>query len=551
MKLIYGRERCWFMHTGSTFLYLVLMLFCTATVRSQEQANEIVCSSATACKTGFIPIFSSNGGSANVSDSLLSQGGTTVSLSGNEALSGNLTTGGTVSGSAASFNGNVGLGGNLSLPHSTATAGNVIKGGYLFLHDFGYNPFLGINAGNLTMTGDNNTGIGNYALHANTTGCCNTASGNNALLQNTTGGGNTASGDGALYSNTTGSGNTATGRWALIGNSTGNNNTATGTTALQSNCSSPCQVGGLELGSSNTATGVGALFSNTDGSSNTATGVDALHSNCASPCYYGEGVGGGSNTATGASALYSNTNGGSNTASGSSALHSNTTGASNTAAGVNALYSNTTGNFNTAIGFNADVAQGTLSNATAIGYGAVVNASNKIRLGNGSVSVIEGQVPFTFTSDKNQKENFEPVDVEGVLARLANIPVSSWNYIGQDAKRFRHYGPVAQDFFAAFGHDAVGTIGTPTTLNTGDVAGILMISVQALRDRTEKLLEENLTLRTEMRALSQGYRELRATLQRLEVENLASRREFQGSLHQVDSVSNDLGRSWTWAELQP
>jgi len=40
-----------------------------------------------------------------------------------------------------------------------------------------------------------------------------------------------------------------------------------------------------------------------------------------------------------------------------------------------------------------------LTNATAIGHGAIVNASNKIRLGNSAVTVIEGQVPFSTPSD--------------------------------------------------------------------------------------------------------------------------------------------------------
>ena len=54
------------------------------------------------------------------------------------------------------------------------------------------------------------------------------------------------------------------------------------------------------------------------------------------------------------------------------------------------MYSNTTGAANTAIGFEADVAKANLFNATAIGYGAIVNASNKIRLGNSFVTVVEG-----------------------------------------------------------------------------------------------------------------------------------------------------------------
>ena len=48
---------------------------------------------------------------------------------------------------------------------------------------------------------------------------------------------------------------------------------------------------------------------------------------------------------------------------------------------------------------------GNLTNATAIGNEAFVNASNKVRLGNSAVTVIEGQVAFTAVSDKTQKEN--------------------------------------------------------------------------------------------------------------------------------------------------
>jgi hypothetical protein len=143
------------------------------------------------------------------------------------------------------------------------------------------------------------------------------------------------------------------------------------------------------------------------------------------------------------------------------------------------------------------VSTGDLTNAAAIGANAIVDASNKIRLGDAQVAVIEGQVPFTFTSDRNQKENFQPVDGEGVLRELGNVNVTSWNYIGHDAQHFRHYGPVAQEFFAAFGQDAVGTIGTPTTINSGDLEGILMVAVQALERRTA----ENADLRARIEAL--------------------------------------------------
>ena len=49
---------------------------------------------------------------------------------------------------------------------------------------------------------------------------------------------------------------------------------------------------------------------------------------------------------------------------------------------------------------------------------------------------------------------------------------------------------MAQDFFAAFGDDSVGQIGTDTTINSRDMAGILMIAVQALEKRTAELKEK-------------------------------------------------------------
>ena len=96
---------------------------------------------------------------------------------------------------------------------------------------------------------------------------------------------------------------------------------------------------------------------------------------------------------------------------------------------------------------------------------------------------------FTYPSDRNRKENFRPVDGQDVLHKIRAIPVQSWNYIGQDPAQFRHLGPMAQDFFAAFGRDDIGTNGTPTTINSGDMQGILMVAVQALEHRTSEQQE--------------------------------------------------------------
>ncbi len=179
------------------------------------------------------------------------------------------------------------------------------------------------------------------------------------------------------------------------------------------------------------------------------------------------------------------------------------TGSYNTASGKFALLNNFTGNYNTALGYDADVF-GNLNNATVIGAHAVVDASNKIRLGDTAITVIEGQVPYTYTSDRNQKENFRAVDADQMLTKLRGLSITSWNYKGQDAKQFRHYGPVAQDFFAAFGQDAVGTIGTPTTISSGDLDGILMIAVQALEKRTVEQEKEIADLKARLQTLERG-----------------------------------------------
>ena len=53
------------------------------------------------------------------------------------------------------------------------------------------------------------------------------------------------------------------------------------------------------------------------------------------------------------------------------------------------------------------MASSNLSNATALGYGATVSASNRVRIGNSSVSRIGGQVAWSTLSDGRIKENVQ------------------------------------------------------------------------------------------------------------------------------------------------
>lgn len=120
---------------------------------------------------------------------------------------------------------------------------------------------------------------------------------------------------------------------------------------------------------------------------------------------------------------------------------------------------------------------------------------------NFGVSLAPGGNSWQIMSDKNKKENFSPVDGEAFLEKIEEMPLSSWNYKGQDPKTFRHYGPMAQDFFEAFGHDAYGAIGNDTTINQADFDGVNLIAIQALVRRTEQLRQRSNDLRAEVASI--------------------------------------------------
>jgi len=114
--------------------------------------------------------------------------------------------------------------------------------------------------------------------------------------------------------------------------------------------------------------------------------------------------------------------------------------------------------------------------------------------------------------DKTQKENFEPLDGEEVLKKMAGIQLSSWNYKQQDPQQYRHYGIMAQDFYNAFGKDKFGTVGNDTSVNPIDMIGIDMAAIQALEKRTQKieqLQQENAALKSQLNDIAAELKVLR------------------------------------------
>jgi len=348
--------------------------------------------------------------------------------------------------------------------------------------------------------GDDNSGFGMGAMYNNTLGLNNAAVGYQSLYANTTGDNNTAIGTQALSSSTTTDDQTAIGYQALRSNTQGGGNTAIGFVSLRSNTT----------GMTNTAAGYLSMVSNTTGGGNTAVGGAALGMNTI----------GSSNTTVGNNSLSFNVTGSNNTVVGEFALAENTTGTANVAMGDIALIRNITGSDNTAIGSQADVSTDGFSNATAIGANAIVNASNKVRIGNGAVTVIEGQVPFTTPSDGRYKFNvredvaglnfilhlrpvtyqFDTKRFDASMNHQANTATGSGNHALQasydEATRIRRTGFIAQEVEQAanaVGYDFSGIIKPKSEQDHYSLSydAFVVPLVRAVQEQQEIIGEQN------------------------------------------------------------
>ena len=290
------------------------------------------------------------------------------------------------------------------------------------------NTVCGYQALGAITWGADNTAFGYQALHSLTGSYYNTAIGS-AALKNNTGPGNTAIGCNALSLNTGGNYNTATGLYALYKNTTAGSNTAYGVQSLYENTT----------GSFNTAYGTSSLKSNKTGNFNTAVGNFALSANTTAS----------KNVAVGNHALFDNTTGYENVAIGDSALSSNIDGQWNTAIGSKSCYQfqNKPGHVHgygiTTIGAYSNVYSDGLYNATALGYYAYVNASNKVRIGDNRITVIEGKVNWSVGSDIRLKENIRYSDELG-LKFINSLETVTFTYKDDPQKR-HHDGLIAQD----------------------------------------------------------------------------------------------------------
>ncbi len=151
-------------------------------------------------------------------------------------------------------------------------------------------------------------------------------------------------------------------------------------------------------------------------------------------------------------------------------------------------------------------------------------------------------------SDSTKKENFKRLNGEAILTKVANFRLGTWNYIGQNPQLYRHYGPMAQDFFAAFGNDGIGKIGSDTTIACADFHGVNFTAIQALEKRTADLQQQLSSLQQRHQLLQNAHKSMGDKITRLEnvLERLLSNQPmFPGTYTETESNLNSFDQTLT------
>ena len=376
----------------------------------------------------------------------------------------------------------------------------------------------------------------NWAMTQNATiggGYSNTITGGQLIANNTIGGGvfNFNSGFAATIAG--GHGNQATGEWSSMGG--GGFNAASGRSTTVSG------------GEYNVAGGAGSTVGgggwNGSSSGNKAYGlastIDGGFGNFISPdASYGVIGGGQQNaiTATPGSNLniatigggYNNkvSLGGSTVGGGNSNIASNFD--ATIAGGINNVAS---GGASTIPGGSSNLAQGSTSFAAGyraksynngcftwadsndFDYGCTTNNAFTARATGGvyfvtaingsggttaGVTVAAGGNAWSALSDRNSKANFAAVDTRALVEKLAQMPISTWNYKTQDTS-IRHIGPMAQDFAAAF---VVGE--DDKHISTIDADGVSLAAIQGLYQMVQEKDQRISQLENEVAQLKNG-----------------------------------------------
>jgi hypothetical protein len=146
--------------------------------------------------------------------------------------------------------------------------------------------------------------------------------------------------------------------------------------------------------------------------------------------------------------------------------------------------------------------------ANSVQIGSVTSHPLELLVNNTPVMTLTDQGNVTLAgalseySDVNAKKNLAPVNGNDVLKRLTGLQIMTWNY-RTDNTNVQHMGPMAQDFYAAFG------LGPDNQhIAALDANGVSLAAIQALTKitteqdaRITQLEDENAELKARLTAL--------------------------------------------------
>ncbi len=113
------------------------------------------------------------------------------------------------------------------------------------------------------------------------------------------------------------------------------------------------------------------------------------------------------------------------------------------------------------------------------------------------------------TSDRNQKQDFQPIAARYVAEKVAALPVTTWVYT--NSPTVRHIGPMAQDFKAAFpeiGED-------DKYIGAGDGIGVALAAIKGLHELVQEKDARIATLESKLASLEGQLNTSLAALDRL------------------------------------
>ena len=364
----------------------------------------------------------------------------------------------------------------------------------------------------------------------------------NSFFGDTAGGANGGSANNNSFfgssagANNAGNNNSFFGKHAGFTNIGGHHNSFFGTDAGQDNTANYNSFFGADsglknsTGAENSFFGAEAGLNNTTGESNSFFGADAgdLNSEGSSNSFFGDNSGvlndtGDSNSFFGARAGEKSSTGNQNVLIGALSGISLISGWNNTFIGIQAGQLTTGSNNSYFGGYSGSKITGGSRNI-CLGYASgpttQVHISNRlyIDIKESDSPLIYGEFENDFVkingtleasaigndSDINIKNSIEKIDIQDILQRVIEMPITTWQYNQFDG--VQHIGPMAQDFYKAFKLGRSDKI-----ITTIDADGIALASIQALSAQNE-------TLSSEMKLQKEEISELRTIIISLQKE---------------------------------